>query len=65
MIIMTMWCFTLGKTRTWLSNSKWVKHAHKTVEIYYIVRRVRRVRHVRVLPRPDIFGKAAFFKSIF
>jgi hypothetical protein len=42
-------CFTLGKTRTWSSNSKWVKHAHKTVEIYYIV---RRVHHVRVLPRP-------------
>jgi hypothetical protein len=42
----------VGKTRTWWSNSKWVKHAHKTVEIYYIVRSVRCVRHVRVLPRP-------------
>jgi hypothetical protein len=44
--------FTLGKTRTWSSNSKWVQHAHKTVEIYYIVRSVRSVRHVHVLPRP-------------
>jgi hypothetical protein len=42
----------VGKTRTWWSNSKWVKHAHKTVEIYNIVRIVRCVRHVRVLPRP-------------
>jgi hypothetical protein len=44
----------VGKTRTWSSNSKWVKRAHKTVEIYYIVRSVCSVRHVRVLPRPII-----------
>jgi hypothetical protein len=45
----------VGKTRTWSSNSKWVKRAHKIVKIYNIVRSVRSVRsvrHVRVLPRP-------------
>jgi hypothetical protein len=51
----------VGITRTWSSNSKWVKHAHKTVEIYYIV---RSVRHVRVLPRPKFWVVVFFEKFI-